>query len=152
MPRTVVAFLLAPLATPLTIWLAFTVFYLTGFGWFAGKRYDLVLGNVRMWCKVATPLAYAMTLVGGIPATLVFRKRGWTGLRHFVALGTVLGVLPFLAVDGYFAVVQLARRAHKIEMVFPWLLIGMGALCGICSATAFWCLAIYPKRKQSRLP
>ena len=78
--RIAVAVLIAPLATPLAIWLAFTVFYLLALGWFADKPYWLVLENgVMVWSVFATALAYMVTLVGGVPASLVLRKKRWVG-------------------------------------------------------------------------
>jgi hypothetical protein len=141
----IIAFLLAPLATPITIWAVFSVSYLLGVGWFADKTYALVFDNVLAYSIVATPLAYVVTLIGGWPRFKLLRRRGRLGLLHFVALGAVLGFLPFTIVDGVMSVRELWRGDYAIAVPFELMHIVLSTLCGVSSAAVFWTLGVRTK-------
>lgn len=49
--------------------------------------------------KLAALVNYPTMLLLGYPSYLVLRRRGWTGLWPFVALGLLLGVVAFFVAE-----------------------------------------------------
>lgn len=134
--------MLAPLATPLTIWVMFTVLYVIGAGWFADKRYSLVLDNVVVYALVGTPIAYVVTLAGGVPGYRLLFRRGRLSLSHFVVLGAVLGALPFVVFDIAMTVWGLSLGGRWLEPpLSPWIMF-LATICGSASSAAFRALGV----------
>lgn len=96
MRRLVLGFVLAPLATPLAIWLTFSLAHLLRLGGFGVGPYRRVIEVAVGWSYPGLTVAYLVMLMGGVPVVSYARRRGWTGLGAFVALGAALGAAPFL--------------------------------------------------------
>ena len=123
--RLLLAFLVAPLAAPLTYMLAAIVVQLLGPGGMSAVSVrDLGLAVFA----VGAPLAYAATLAVGAPAYFALRALGlvrrWTIWLGAAAIGVVvaLALAPHL-------------RGDLFSIPFPWWL---GALVGVASAEVFW--------------
>ena len=86
--RTIAAFVVAPLMTPIVI-----------------MAYDLsrhVLIDVPFYFLTYGLFAYLATIIFGIPALLLFRWFGWTNIFLFVAGGALIGlVVSMFVMEGY---------------------------------------------------
>jgi hypothetical protein len=91
-----------------------------------------IAGNLM---KVAALVNYPTMLLLGYPSYLVLRRRGWTGMWTFVALGLALGVVAFLValLSGL-----LVRNLgiHAIITTLPRAAIG-----GMLALGVFWAIA-----------
>lgn len=131
--RLAIAFLVAPLATPFAIWLTFSAAWLLQAD-LAHQPYQLVVINTTGVSRLATPIAAVVTLVGAVPAYWLFRRMRWLGLKHFLALGVILGWAPF----------GLAALVRPLEARF-WLPLSLlGITCGLASASVFWLIGVAP--------
>jgi hypothetical protein len=159
MRKVVIGFLAAPCVTPLAIWVCFSLFYLFGIGGFERGGYGLVLSTTWLFADFATPIAYVATIIGAVPAFILFRRRHLLGLKHLVTLGTALGLLPFLVYFAYVALWEVARALSRgwdqpsfgtkatllrlmgdVPTALAWS--ALGIYCGMASATFFWVFAI----------
>jgi hypothetical protein len=93
---------------------------------------DAIAGNLL---KVAALVNYPTMLLLGYPSYLVLRRRGWTGMWTFVALGLLLAVVAFLValLSGL-----LVRNLgiHAIITTLPRAAIG-----GMLALGVFWAIA-----------
>jgi hypothetical protein len=124
--RTVLAFAVAPLATPLVWWL---VFELRG-SWSVAER----LGGLALVVVSAAPVIYAVGIALGVPVYLAISR--WSQLRlwHPVVFGTVIGgiVMPR---------VEPVHGGAKAVFV--------GAMLGAVSGGVFWFIWRCPTRRCS---
>ncbi len=90
-------------------------------------------------------IAFAMTLLFGMPLADALDRRGRGRMRNIVVLGALLGMLPFAAFDLYVAIAELGRRAtlataanllHDLPRAL--VLASLGASCGAASAWTYW--------------
>ena len=124
--HTVLAFALAPLATPLLWWLCFGV---TG-----SQSIPGALGGLALVVASSAPWTYGVTVAVGLPIYLAITK--WSQLRlwHPIIIGTALGSIVFPLAD---------RALIGVSAVL------FGALLGGVSGTAFWVLWRCPTRRCS---
>lgn len=85
--RTIAAFLVAPL-TPAALLVA-GILVVEDVG--GPGRAGLVIV-----IRVAAIAAYALTLLLGVPAFVLFRRRGWTSVRAHLAAGVVIGLVAWI--------------------------------------------------------
>jgi hypothetical protein len=85
MPRTTLAFLIAPLVASLMYWWIELVAYSFRVG-------ESLYGPLSFLAVIAT-FAYLWTLIAALPAYLVLRKFGWAKSVPILTIGTVLGWL-----------------------------------------------------------
>ena len=79
-----------------------------------------------------TKIAYAVTLIAGVPTFLVIRTRQNDRWWHYVVGGALLGCLPGLVL----AIMDLRSGLDVVAVAF-------GAPYGALSGLAFWVLGIY---------
>jgi hypothetical protein len=94
--RLALAALVAPLAAPLAIYPVFGVANLLGIKPFAsGGNVHWTSKASSIWLAVAL-IAYAITLVAGIPLTIRLRRRARATIGRVTLVGVVLGATPFV--------------------------------------------------------
>lgn len=145
----------------------FSVVYLVRARFSGDMDYARLMGNVWVWSAYAVPVAYFVTLLGAVPAYYWLRRRGSMGLRHFVALGAVLGALPFLLFDVWAVFYELhqvlrhgwshsvfgagprgARILDDVGIAAAWL--GIGLACGLACSVVFWALGVRGRLNQGK--
>jgi len=127
------AFLVAPLVVPILYWAGLLLQALADpdrrraalEAPFAGLGYVLAIG---------TPIAYAATLVAGVPAIWLVRQAGKWALAAMVVLGGVVGLVVTLVLSPYL-------RGDLFSVILSPL---GGAGLGAASAGVFWWLAPRP--------
>jgi hypothetical protein len=144
-------------ATPLAIALAFALVAALPLGRVVGVDATRAGASTWMVAVFASPVAAAVTLVAGLPLALWLERRGDTAPRHFLALGALLGAVPFLLFDLYVFLYELAaagrhgpghvvaaarRLLADAPTALAWL--ALGAWSGGCSALAYWRVALRP--------
>lgn len=94
-------------------------------------------------------IAVPMTLIGTLPGVLWLNRKGWLTFSRLVALGAVLGNLPFGLIVIGVIVVQLVAGTPVPEIGRNWYGVSgflvrasMGALAGAGSAAAFWLVGV----------
>ena len=128
--RTLIAFLLAPLAT-----LLLTVVAPSQWGLFA---------------FLTLFYAYPLMLVAGLPIYLYFRRKGWLKLSQVVGTGAAVGVVIPTLVTLPLGVGTLRDSPDpSIHVVALLGLPLLGAISGAAVALVFWLIAIAP---TSRAP
>lgn len=124
----------------------FWALFILQIGWFAGQEHAVALERTRLYAIMAAPVALFMTLAFGSPIAHRLAhggKRGWW--RHAL-VGMALGATPFLLFDGYNIATQFvldvrpAPNQQAFLRMARWA--GLGAWCGLWSATAYWLIAI----------
>lgn len=109
--RTLLAFLLAPLAPPLL--------YLAAAGLFGGYL------SIQLALVIAQ-LAYLAALLGGVPLYITLSNLGWVSLHDYMVFGFLLGALSVLV-------------SEHAPIEFAVLLqVGLAAIGGTISALLFW--------------
>ncbi len=138
--RVIVAFLVAPLATPASIALVFLIAFVFRVGWFAGKPLGLVASNILTYTSFAVPLAYAATLVLGVPVYFLVRRRRTLMLTYAAAIGAAVALAPLFA---WFAMVVISDgiRAHSALGDSIWWTF-LFAISGASSGALFWAIAL----------
>ena len=112
--RSIVAFLVAPLAAPLTyLGLAYA------FGAFVSAELAVIIAQS----------AYIVALLGGVPFHIVLKRLGWVSLRDYLVYGLLLGGLSALAMEH--APLPFTSVVHA----------GLAALYGAASGGIFWLIA-----------
>jgi hypothetical protein len=112
--RPILAFLLAPLAAPVT-YLAVA----TAFGGFVSSDLALVIAQS----------AYVVALIGGVPLHVALGRLGWVTLHDYLVFGFLLGGLAALA-------------GEHAPLAFSALLqAGLAALYGTVAGALFWLIA-----------
>lgn len=132
--RTVIAFLLAPLAT-----MTLAAFAPSDWGFFA---------------FLTVCYAYPLMLIAGVPSYLYFRRKGWLKLWQVVSAGVIVGVVvpTLLAISsGLESLLSQAKydSAPPDHLVSVLALPLLGAVLGAAIALVFWLIAIGP---SSRVP
>jgi len=124
--RSLLAFLVAPLAAPVAFVLATLVVQALGSGSAPTMRsaLDLVIGVFVL----GAPTAYAAALLAGVPTYLVLRKLGRVSRWALWAGGAAIGALGALTLTPWL-------RGGLFSIDFPW---WTGALLGLVSAEVFW--------------
>jgi hypothetical protein len=135
--RLLLAFLLAPLAAPLSYIVGTLVVGVAREGHVSAlSALDLLIGVFTL----GAPCAYVAALVVGAPAYLVLRRLGllsrWTAWLGGAAIGAAgaLALAPYL-------------RGDLFSIRFPW---WVAALLGLVSAEVFWRLQAVPERGAAR--
>jgi hypothetical protein len=85
-----------------------------------------------------------VTVLGALPACVVFRQRQWSRLSHYVGLGALLGAAPFLIYFAFVIPALLVNGPLREPEVLKRLgvLMTLGAIAGATAATTFWAIAI----------
>jgi hypothetical protein len=105
---------------------------------------DIVVGS-----GVAMVVAFAMTLLLGMPIANALDRRGRGGCGNIVWLGALLGALPFAVFDLYVIFAELGR--HSLALAAATLfkdlpraltLAALGATCGATSAWTYWSIVL----------
>jgi hypothetical protein len=153
--RTAVAFVLAPLGTPLVVWAFFVAARLLGLG---GSTSDLT-GRAGPVAGVATVFAYLTLGLIGIPVVWWWARRRPLTARDLARLGLALGGLPFvvygtigLAIVGWETLSQPAgpvyggweRWARQLREAVA--LTVLAAASGLVTALLYWTIALRPAR------
>jgi hypothetical protein len=135
--RPAIAFLIAPLATGVAIWLTLSALWLLDVRILfitAHEPYQFVVRDAILVSRLAIRLAGVVTLLGAVPAYWLFRRRRWLRLGHFVVLGIVLGWVPF----------GLATLLQPLGLGAWMPLYLLGIICGLASSTVFWLIGVGP--------
>lgn len=98
--------------------------------------------------------AYPLTLVGGVPAYLVFRRKGWLRLWQVVGAGAAIGVVAATLVGISLVPMSTAALFPRDGELWRHLSAGLGLLAtgaGLGSAIAFtfWVVAVMSLTKAS---
>jgi hypothetical protein len=96
-----------------------------------------------------TIIAVPMTLIGAVPGVLWLNRKGWLTFGRLVALGAVLGNLPFMLIVGGIVVVQLGLGTPVAEIGRYWeglagflVRTAMGVIAGAGAAVTFWLVGV----------
>jgi len=94
-------------------------------------------------------LATVITCIGVIPGVVWLKARGTPSLSRFLALGAVLGNVPFAIIIIGIVVVHVASGTLSPDIGQYWegwsgagVRTAMGLTCGIGSAAVFWVIAV----------
>jgi hypothetical protein len=85
-------------------------------------------------CGCAFPIAIVINTLVGVPLTIRFFS-GRTYWWQVAFAGLVVGALPFLAFDAYFAIEDWP---HHTDLPWQIRFTAAGAACGAITATLFW--------------
>ena len=88
--RTILAFLIAPLMTPLFFGAYHLLYALFG------PEYPIGFGFHPWIYAFIGVYAYLVTVVFGVPAFFIFRASGWTNVFSFVGVGAFIGFVVSL--------------------------------------------------------
>ena len=116
---------LAPLAALLVLLLYVTVYSA------ARSSYDNILSDWLFLSFFAVPIAYAATLLIGLPTHLILSKLDRANVANYVIVGVVMALLPFVGialVDG------ISRISTHDLMGYPTMVVG-------CAAGVSWSFA-----------
>jgi hypothetical protein len=144
--RIALGLVASTLATPLAIAVAWFVLWYAQVDWFDGKPLAAVTESIRLYSMLSAPVALFITVAAGGPVAHQLAYRGHPGLTKCLLLGAVLGALPFLVFEGYIMGTNLllyvtpAPGRENVMTALRWA--GLGSWCGMCSATAYWTIAI----------
>lgn len=129
-PRTVLAFLIAPISPGLLIYLLWV---------FSGSNFP---SQGTFFLKFSSIFAYPVAIIVGIPLYLLFAWRGWSNLIAYIICGVLLGSITFsifISMTNFSAhgVSGMAGRLNDliIESLFGGLI--FGSLPGL----VFWLIA-----------
>jgi hypothetical protein len=131
--RTVAAFLIAPLV-PAGLLAAgvtaaiFTAEDVNPDGW----------GGLAVVVRIACLASYTVTLLLGLPAFVVFRRRGWTSWRAHAAAGVAIGVVAW----GLFRLAAITRPE-------PSELVGVAIFVGFAVPSTLAFRAVAGRRQAS---
>jgi len=132
---TLLAFLLAPLATVPATAALLTVACALGLGSFKDAPPVVLLTSLMMIAVFEIPVAYTAALFLGLPAFAFAKRRGLLSLGHALATGTAVAVLPLIlycmfvtAYDGLGVV-----RDAPTALAWMTLFIASGASAGVRS-------------------
>jgi hypothetical protein len=145
---TVRAFVIAPLATVPAAAILLVTAYLLGLGSFRGAPPLLVLTSLVTITVFALPIAYLAALVLGIPAYVVARHRGLLGLRHSMAIGAAVALLPLWLYFAFVAAVEGLHVTRGAATALAWTV--LFAACGVSSGATFWGIALRSRRPSDR--
>lgn len=145
---TVRAFVVAPLATVPATAILLVIAYLLGLGSFRGAPPLFVLTSLLTITVFALPIAYLATVVLGIPAYVLARRRGLLGLGHSLVIGAAVALLPLWLYFAYVAAVEGFRATRGAGRALAWTV--LFAACGVSSGAAFWGIALRSGRPSSR--
>jgi hypothetical protein len=94
-------------------------------------------------------IAVPMTLIGTVPGVLWLNRKGWMTFGRLVALGAILGNLPFVLIVIGIILVQLMSGTSVPEIGRNWYGVSgflvrtaMSVVAGAGSAAAFWLVAV----------
>jgi hypothetical protein len=144
--RIALGLLAATLATPLAIAAMFGALFYMQIGLLEGANSERLLYHIRLYAMLAAPIALFMTIAAGGPIAHQLAHRGHRGPVRCILLGAFLGALPFLLFEGYIMGTNLllyvtpSPTLDTVLTALRWA--GMGAWCGMWSATAYWMVAI----------
>ena len=145
---TVLAFVIAPLATVPATAVLLVIAYLLGLGSFNGAPPLLVLTSLFTITVFALPIAYLAATVLGIPAYVVARRRGLLGLGHSLAIGAAVALLPLWLYFAFVAAVEGFRVARGAGTALAWTV--LFAACGVSSGATFWGIALRSRPPSGR--
>ena len=84
--------------------------------------------------KLAALVVYPTFLLLGYPSYLVLRRRGWTGMWAFIALGLLLGVVAFLVA------LLSGLLFHNLGMLATMLALPRCAIGGMLALGILWAI------------
>jgi len=148
--RIALGLIAATCATPLAIATMFGALYLLQIGWFEGKIWSTVAGNISLYATFSAPVALFVTIAAGSPLALRLKHLGHARFGRHAMIGVILGAAPFVLFDGYIIGTKLlldVRPAPDIDTVMTavhWA--GLGSWCGLWSAAAYWLVVIRERR------
>lgn len=124
----------------------------TGAVWPRERSWIEFVSAVPVYILFGTPLALVVALVAGLPISIWMERLRRTRAAHFLALGVLLGMLPFLLYFAYVAAYELlhmpppsATPARGGRQLLDGLsILALGAWCGAWSALAYWWIAVRP--------
>ena len=149
--RIALGLVASTLATPLAIAIAWFALWYAQVDWFEGKQFEAVLDNIRLYAMLSAPVALFLTIAAGGPIAHQLAHRGHRGLFRYLLLGAVIGALPFLLFQGYIMgtnlLLYVSPSPGRDDVLTAVRWAGLGSWCGICSAAAYWLIAI---RRRSR--
>jgi hypothetical protein len=146
---TLLAFVIAPLATIPAIAILLVIAYLLGLGSFRGAPPGLVLTSLFTITVFALPISYLAAVVLGVPAYVVARRRGLLGLGHSLAIGAAVALLPLWLYFAFVAAVEGFRVTRGAATALAWTV--LFAACGASSGATFWGIALRSRRPSDRL-
>ncbi len=95
-PRTILGLVLAPLSTAMAVALVFVVGWVLQLGWFRDRPFSVVTANIGTYLVFAVPVAYALTILLGVPTYMFATRSRRPGLIETSVLGALLGSVPSL--------------------------------------------------------
>lgn len=115
--RVLLAFAVAPAVAPLG-----AVAWALAGG--VGVRESIVIGSIY------AAFTYGAAIVFGVPAFMLFERRGWTRLWQYMAVGVVTGAVVMAAVWS-----RSGQRSIDVRTIL------LGVAIGAASTTVFWWIA-----------
>ena len=151
--RIALGLLASTIATPLAIAVIWGALWYAQVEWFEGKSAQAVFESIRLYAMLSAPIALFITIAAGGPIAHQLAHRGHRSPVKFILLGAFLGALPFLLFEGYIMGTNLllyvspAPNLDNVVTAVRWA--GLGAWCGMWSATAYWTVAIRERSRPS---
>lgn len=133
--RIILGFIVAPLMTPLIIWLSILIRQMLSRSL---SLFDTINHFFAVFL-IYLPFAYLIALVLGLPALIFLRRVRRESLLSFAIGGVIVGVAsrfilaPFMFTDW-------KNMEENLLLAF----------CGLCSAVAFWLVANRPDSQKER--
>jgi hypothetical protein len=93
---------------------------------------DPIAGNLL---RLAALVNFPTMILLGYPSYLVLRRRGWTGIWAFVALGLLLGVVAFLVA------LLSGLLVRHLGMLATMTTLPRAAIGGMLALGVFWAIA-----------
>jgi hypothetical protein len=145
--RMLFAFAVVPFAAALISMGSYDLFWHAGF-LPQGAPIHSVDAAQAMFAGVMV-IAVPMTLIGTVPGVLWLNRKRWLTFSRLVALGAVLGNLPFVLIVIGIVFVQLLSGTPVRDIGRYWYGVSgffvrtaLGVVVGAGSAAAFWLVAV----------
>jgi hypothetical protein len=125
--RTVVAFLIAPLAAPIIYGVVAATMRPLGNG-------PTWIGSFRQWFALVGLISYGISYAIGIPAFLCLRRMHRESVLAYAAIGGVVGFLYLPVINGF---IGLSLELVAISIIFALLGVTVGMSFGLIAGQRF---------------
>jgi len=143
--RTAQAFFIAPLIVPFVLLLP-----VPGRGGWGHFSFTTLFEGLLLYVLYSLPIAYAAALLLGLPAWILFRRYGVRSVFAVAAAGALLGLLVYLAIEGFVAFVApdfWTSVFNSLSSLSPYL--PMCVVAGTSSAIVFRVVVFSGERAES---
>ncbi len=134
LPNIIIGFLIAPVISPIVNAL--------GVLWLAGIHYPGIVSLLFIEIINEIPVAYTISLLGGIPVLLLLRRLQSDGIGLFLIAGAVLGAIPPVVRWAQYIGIRTLGDFSFWSRPQMLLWVSQQLLSGIAAAALFWMIAV----------